>query len=112
MQIETKQMGTVMVVEPKTDRLDARNAPEFKQQIVELIHRGNNTIVIAMNHVDFVDSSGLGAMISALKTLGQNGEMVIAGTRKTVYSLFKLTRMDKVFKMFENTEAAVTALSK
>ncbi len=112
MLIETKQLGTIVVVEPKTDRLDARNAPEFKQQIIELIHRGNNSIVIAMNHVDFVDSSGLGAMISALKTLGVNGDMVIAGTRKTVYSLFKLTRMDKVFRMFENTEAAINSLSK
>ncbi len=110
MQIDEKKIGNVMVVELLSERLDARVSANFKNQMLEIINRGNNSIVIALDRVEFVDSSGLGAIISSLKTMGSNGEMVISGPKNTVRSLFKLTRMDKVFKIYENTNDAVHAL--
>ena len=108
MLFEEKKVGEILVVEVLDQRLDARVALEFKQQMHHLISQGNHSIVIALNRVDFIDSSGLGAIVSSLKTLGRGGDMAIAGTREAVRCLFKLTRMDKVFRMYNTTEEAVS----
>jgi anti-sigma B factor antagonist len=61
--------------------------------------------------VDFIDSSGLGAIVSALKTIGRNGDLVLCGIKETVMSLFRLTRMDRVFRIFTDQGEATAALS-
>ena len=68
-------------------------------------------IVLDMSDVTFIDSSGLGALIASLKIIGDDGELVLCGARDTVESMFKLTRMNKVFRMFGSPEEAVSSLS-
>ena len=109
--IEEKRVGDVLVVNMLEQRLDAKVAVEFKEQMKELIGQGNTAFVIGLNSVNFIDSSGLGAIVSSLKILGKGGNMVISGTSEPVTSLFKLTRMDKVFRMYETEAEAVKAIS-
>ena len=92
-------------------RMDARSAAEFKDRVGALIKDGNRFIALDLSEVEFIDSSGLGALVSILKQLGGQGEMVIGGVRETVASLFKLTRLDKVFQMYADPGMALNAVS-
>lgn len=110
MQIEGKKVGDLLLVTPLEKRLDASAAADFKGKIVDWINAGNNRIVLDLSQVEFVDSSGLGAIVSCLKTLGGNGDLVICGIRETVMSLFQLTRMNRVFQIFPTETEALKAL--
>ena len=111
MQIEEKKVNDLLIVTPLEKRLDASAAAGFKGKIVDWINSGNNRIVLDLSRVDFIDSSGLGAIVSCLKTLGGNGDLVICGIQETVMSLFKLTRMNRVFQIFPTEAEALKALS-
>jgi anti-sigma B factor antagonist len=111
MRFEQMMVGNVLVAKVLDSRIVADVAPRFKHQLIDYISEGNRSIVLDMRDVSFIDSSGLGALVSSLKVIGQDGDLVLSGTGGTVASMFKLTRMDKVFRMFGTTEEAVAALS-
>ena len=54
----------------------------------------------------FIDSSGLGALVSVLKTVGRNGKLTLTDIKDTVMQTFTRTRMDKIFSIYKNTEEA------
>jgi anti-sigma B factor antagonist len=60
--------------------------------------------------VSFVDSSGLGALVGVLKRIGNRGELVVSGLNDDVAQLFQICRMDRVFKSYATTDAAVQAM--
>jgi len=112
MELKKRKERNVLVVKPLEKRLDEYLAKDFKETMAGFINRGNEFIVLDLSAVEFIDSSGLGAIISVLKMLGLKGDFVLCGMRETVLSLFRLTRMDKVFKVFPGEKEAVAALSK
>lgn len=91
--------------------MDARSAGEFKERVGAFIKAGNQWIALDLSEVEFIDSSGLGALVSVLKQLGGKGEIAIGGVRDTVASLFKLTRLDKVFQLYPDPGMALSAVS-
>jgi anti-sigma B factor antagonist len=111
MQIQSSKVGDVLVVIPMEKRIDAYTAPDFKGRMVDWINSGNLRIVLDLSHVEFIDSSGLGAIVSTLKTIGEKGNLVICGIQKTVSTLFQLTRMNRVFQIFSTQEEALKALA-
>lgn len=111
MHIEDKKLENILIVNVLDKRLDASIAYEFKDEMAAYISRGDHLIVLNVSVVDFIDSSGLGAIVSSLKTVGDKGDIVICGTNDTVMRMFKLTRMNKVFRMYETENEAIDALS-
>jgi anti-sigma B factor antagonist len=111
MQIEDRKVGDILVVLPVEKRIDASVSTEFKGKMVDWINQGNRRIVLDLSLVDFIDSSGLGAIVSSLKTIGNDGDLVVCCIRETVMSLFKLTRMNRVFQIFAAQTEAIEALS-
>jgi len=112
MEIEERKVGNVLVVLPREKRIDASVSTGFKGRMVDWINQGNRHIVLDLSEVDFIDSSGLGAIVSSLKTLGNDGDLVICGIRETVMGLFKITRMNRVFQIFATESEAIEALSR
>ena len=112
MQIQEKKIGRNLVVKPLDRRIDASVAAQFKGSIVDCINAGNTTIVLDLSNVEFIDSSGLGVIVSSLKTIGPTGDLVICAPRDAVMSLFRLTRMNRVFQIFGTEDEALNALSK
>lgn len=112
MELQQETKGSITVVKPAEQRLDSRSAADFKQQMTGLIQAGREWIVLDLSGVNFIDSSGLGAIVSSLKLLGERGDIVIAGARNTIATMFKLTRMDKVFRMFAGCDEALAALAR
>jgi len=111
MQIEHVKLGEILVVVPQEPRIDASSTKDFKGKMVDWINEGNHKIVLDLQRVDFIDSSGLGAIVSCLKSLGGQGNLVLCNIRQTVASLFQLTRINRVFSVFQSQDEAVAALS-
>jgi anti-sigma B factor antagonist len=110
--IDVKSERGVAVVEMLAKRLDASVAVSFKESVHEVIQSGKTRLVLDMGGVQFVDSSGLGALVSVLKALGpSHGSLSIANVQPSVAGLLKLTRMDKVFSIQPSVEQAVSAVA-
>ncbi|MFA5181176.1 MAG: STAS domain-containing protein [Syntrophales bacterium] len=112
MRIDEVKMGEVLVVKPMDKRIDASSATVFKAKMADWIRGGEKRIVLNLSEVEFIDSTGLGAIVSSLKAMGGEGDLVISNPRETVMSLFRLTRMNRVFQILPSQEEAVTSLSK
>jgi anti-sigma B factor antagonist len=101
----------VAVVAPTGKRLDAAVAPAFRQAVLALIEGGERRLVLDLAGLEFLDSSGLGAIVSILKALGSRGALAVCGLHGAVLSLFQLTRMDKVFVITASREEALARLA-
>lgn len=110
MELTERADGRVLVARTSERRVDARIAADFKQQLLDAVDAGPSLIALDLSDVDFIDSSGLGAIVSALKHVGEGGDLVIVGARPAVLSLFRLTRMDKVVRLYEGEADAIAAL--
>jgi anti-sigma B factor antagonist len=110
MQLDERLDGKALVLKLRDSRFDALTAPVVKERFASLIGQGYQRIALDISEVEFIDSSGLSAAVWALKRLGEDGELVISGPRGAVMSVFRLTRLDKIFRIFPDTEMAVAAL--
>ena len=111
MKLSTQTQGEFTVVTIGETRMDAAVAPEFKHQIAQLLEDGATRIVLDLSQVNFMDSSSLGALVSLLKMIGNRGDLIIAGAKGVVAELFKLTRMERVFRMTDSVDAALGAVA-
>lgn len=111
MKTETNRVGQTTVIKLLEPRLGADKAAEFKAEVGRHVDAGETKIVLDLSELTFMDSSGLGALVAVLKMIGKRGDLTIAGTQDSVQTLFRLTRMDKVFRSFATVPEAVQALT-
>ncbi|MEP2642449.1 STAS domain-containing protein [Roseobacter sp.] len=107
MRITTKTEEQLRIVSVLMDRIDAAVALEFKDAVRHEIKGGSETVILDLREVQFIDSSGLGAIVAATKSIGADRKMALAGLTPTVARVFALTRMDTVFNVFSTLDAAV-----
>ena len=88
---------TQLIVVVEEARIDAVIATRFKDRLREIVLRGRKPVRLDMRRVDFMDSSGLGAMIAVRKALPESLPLVLEGLTPNVERVFRLTRMDSVF---------------
>lgn len=107
MRMELDREHNTAVIFPE-NRLDASTAPEFKNFIHDLSKKQYLKLVIDLSNVQFIDSSGLGVLVTVLRTVSQQGgDIKIAGPSAEVQALFSLTRLDKVFDIVGNAQTAL-----
>jgi anti-anti-sigma factor len=109
LEVQTRQTdGGITVVAP-TGRLDVAGAPALKDAISGVDKNGAPKVVIDMEGVSFVDSTGLGSVISALKEIrGRQGELRLAAPNQQVRVVLELTTLDRVFPYYATLEEALT----
>ena len=107
MKIETLETDGITVVTLAEERLDASCSIELKNELRALIASGHNRVVLDLSRVQFMDSSGLGALVAVLKTLGREGVMILCGLRDGTRKLFEVTRMDRVFLIEPSVQLAI-----
>jgi anti-sigma B factor antagonist len=99
--------GEVLIVTIPGRTIDAANASEFKSAMTPLL-AADSKLVVDLEHLDFVDSTGLGALVSCLRKIHVvSGEIKLCGLTKPVRSLFELVRMHRVFEIFNDVDEAV-----
>ena len=109
MNFETEQHGEKLVVKLMEDRLDAALAVRVKDGLKTLVDDGADYMVLDLQQVAFMDSSGLGALVGHMKYMGTERIFEICGLSPTVEKVFKLTRMDSVFTIHDDLVAAVSS---
>jgi anti-sigma B factor antagonist len=112
MQIVHRTEGDVLIVEVLESRLATNAARDFGEQLNHLIGLGHNRVVLNLQRVRFIDSSGLGVIVMVQRGLADGGEIVLVSDQEAVLNVLKLTRMNKIFRLFPDEASAVEALSK
>lgn len=107
MELTTTKAGEVTVITLCSDHLDAGNADQFKQQLAPLL-ADNSTVLLDMSQVQFLDSAGLGSLLSGLRRLSAaGGDLRLFGLSRQVHGVFQMTRMHRIFDLFETQEQAL-----
>ncbi|MCB0213254.1 MAG: STAS domain-containing protein, partial [Anaerolineae bacterium] len=92
--------------------LNARSAEEAKQTFRNLVDQGVTQVIVDLHDVPFIDSSGLAALVSGLKTLGgESSNLKLAAPQSQARLLFELTMFDRVFEIHDTLEDAQDSIS-
>ncbi len=110
MRVSAKTEEHMQVVSVLDARIDAAVALAFKDAMRTSTEDGPETVVLDLREVDFIDSSGLGAIVATMKHLAPARQLVLAGLTPAVDKVFKLTRMDTVFRVFTSLDDALTSM--
>ena len=109
MEMSVEKIGEVAVVSPHAEHLDASVTEEFKRDIAPVLAE-NRQVVLDMSSLQFVDSAGLGAILSCLRKLGTaDGDLKLYGLSKQVRAAFEIARMHRIFDITATKEEAVKA---
>ena len=110
MKLTTQEVGDVTVVVLPDADLDARSAPDFKREAAAI--GIPKKVVLDMSHVGFVDSTGLGAILSYMRAVeSAGGKLKLCGNTHRVKVFFDLVRMHRIVDIFENEVEAIRAFS-
>lgn len=108
--VEPQPNGVAVVALPG-DHLDASRAEEFKRDVAPVL-AANPNVAFDMSRLNFVDSAGVGALLSCLRRLSAaDGDLKLFGLSPTVRAVFDMTRMHRIFDLFETRDEAVAAFA-
>jgi anti-sigma B factor antagonist len=109
LEVQTRQVDNGVTVVAPTGRLDVAGAPALKDAISEAVKGGQPRVVLDMEGVSFVDSTGLGSVIAALKQIrSSQGDLRLAAPNQQVRVVLELTTLDRVFPYYSTVEEALT----
>lgn len=109
--IDHEECGEVVVLAP-SDSLDGRRARELRELVAREVEAGRTRFVIDMSTIDFIDSSGLGALVWSHSRASEAGGLVLlCGVGSRVSSLISLTRLDEVLQIRKSRDAALAELA-
>jgi anti-sigma B factor antagonist len=107
--LETRQDGGRTVIEVGGE-IDVYTAPRLRERIAELVADGHHHLVIDMENVDFLDSTGLGVLVGGLKKVrAQDGSMQLICTQERLLKIFRITGLAKVFAIHGSQAEALAA---
>lgn len=102
----------VLVVTIKEQRATVEISSKLKEQLLEKIDAGNQNVLVDLSTSDFVDSSFLGALVAGLKKATmKGGDLKIVGLQPPVRAMFELTRLYRIFDIFDNEEEALNSFN-
>jgi anti-sigma B factor antagonist len=107
--VESRQTDTGVTVLAPSGRLDVTGAPALKEAVSEAMKNGQARLIIDLEGVSFVDSSGLGSVVTALKQArSSKGDLRLAAPNQQVRVVLELTTLDRVFPYYATVEEALT----
>lgn len=112
MEIMYKAVSPKISVVSLNGALNARSAEEVKQTFRNLVEQGVSRVVVNLQDVPFIDSSGLAALVSGLKTLGgEAANLKLAAPQSQARLLFELTMFDRVFEIHDSVDDALNIMN-
>ncbi len=111
--LETKNINDILVVRLKnSDRLNAMITEPVKEQLLEYFNKPNTNLVFDLSGISFIDSSGFGVFLSALKAANNNyGQFKICNVNADVKELFELLQLHHVFEIYNELDACLESFN-
>jgi anti-sigma B factor antagonist len=107
--VETRSVGDWTVIDVEGE-VDVFTAPKLREAIIGLLGDGKERLIVNLENVAFMDSTGLGVLVGGLKRVKErNGDLAIAGAQGTVLRVLNVTGLNAVFPMKESVEAAASS---
>jgi anti-sigma B factor antagonist len=108
--IKTEQAGDGVCVVALSGEVDLYTAPEFKQQLLEVIGQGAKHVVVDFSDTTFIDSTTLGVLVGGVKRLRPaGGQLSLVCSDRNITKIFEITGLNKVFPIHETREEALGA---
>jgi len=112
MEMAVENVNAVAVAVVPVEELDASNVAEFKRDMAPILE-ARRDLVLDLRRLRFVDSSGMGAILSCLRQLtAKGGDLKLCGMSRQVRSVFELVRMHRIFDIYAAQEEAVRAFTR
>ena len=93
--------------------IDVYTVPKFKEHLSKIIEEGHTHLLINLQKVQYMDSSGFGALLGATKRLRpEGGTLGLVGSNQVITRMLKITRLNTIFDMFESEGEAVQAFTR
>ena len=93
---------------PLKGEIDLHVSPSVTASLNAMIEKKPRRLVVDLSEVTYIDSAGLAALIEAMqKVEGYGGRFLLAGLQETVRSIFEISRLDQVFQIFPDVDAAL-----
>jgi anti-sigma B factor antagonist len=106
--VETGSIGDASLLTLRGE-IDVYTAPRLRQAIIDLVDAGATRIVVDMEKVDFLDSTGLGVLVGGLKRVRvKDGTLDIVTSQAKLLKIFDITGLNKVFSIHPSVEAATS----
>lgn len=114
MELAFRQVGRNQVISfVGTVNLEGEVSVQFKERLKQLIANGSTRVVVDLGNVGFIDSQGLGALISGLKVLRQgHGTLKLANVSEPVEAVLRITRLTRVFETHTTVDEAISSMDK
>jgi anti-sigma B factor antagonist len=107
--IDVRKVNSFSVIDVKGE-IDVYTAPKLREQLIELVSEGSYDIVVNLEGVDFLDSTGLGVLVGALKRVkAHDGSLSLVCTQDKILKIFKITGLTKVFPIHTSLEEATAS---
>ncbi|RCV53639.1 STAS domain-containing protein [Marinitenerispora sediminis] len=95
----------IVVVEGE---IDVYTAPRLRELLIDLVNKGNFHLVVNMEKVEFLDSTGLGVLVGGLKRVrAHDGTLDLVCTQERILKIFRITGLTKVFGIYESVQDAI-----
>ncbi|MDP9433644.1 MAG: STAS domain-containing protein [Actinomycetota bacterium] len=90
--------------------IDVYTAPKLREQLIELVSAGQYNLIVDMEAVDFLDSTGLGVLVGGLKRVrAHEGSLRLVCSQERILKIFRITGLTKVFPIHSSVEEALAA---
>jgi len=110
--LETRKLGNSAYLIEVQGEIDVYTSPRVKETINELIEKGKYFLVINLEGVRYIDSTGLGVLIGALKKVKENdGAVSLISTNPQIKKIFTITGLVKIFGIYKNEEEALANMT-
>jgi anti-sigma B factor antagonist len=105
--VKTVKKEQVAIVEVNGE-VDLYSSPQVRNAILELIENKSPLLIVNMSNVGYIDSSGVATLVEGLQQIKKyNGRFVLVDLGVEVKSVFELSRLDKVFEIYDSIEEAL-----
>lgn len=112
MKLSHREEGNVAILVPKGKIMGGPDATMLHDQLHDFIKQGKLKVVIDLAGVDWMNSTGLGILISGLTTLRNNqGELKLANVTDKIQSLLTITKLVTVFESYDSVDEAITSFA-
>ena len=109
--IKSEQIANGRQVISLTGEVDLYTAPEFKQQLLEVIDQGGRDVVVDLSNTTFIDSTTLGVLVGGVKRLRPNGgRLTIVCSDRNITKIFEITGLDRVFTIYPSRDEAISKI--